>query len=104
MANYRSPVLLKAAEHAPCCMACHRRNDGSVVMAHSNQLRDGKGMGIKAHDYRVAALCGKCHVELDQGKNMSWEERVSMWELAHRETVGWLFSSGLVEVTAGWRP
>jgi hypothetical protein len=71
--------------------------DGTVVAAHSNQLRDGKGRGLKAHDYRIAALCYQCHMRLDQGKDMSKEERVEMWEQAHRDTIGWLFDNGIVK-------
>jgi hypothetical protein len=67
--------------------------DGTIVAAHSNQMRDGKGRGLKADDYRIAALCYKCHTELDQGKNMSREERLNMWENAHRATIGWLFEN-----------
>lgn len=70
--------------------------DGTVVAAHSNQLRDGKGRGIKAHDYRIAALCFRCHAEIDQGSSMSKDERREAWEEAHRKTVGWLFDSGCV--------
>lgn len=70
--------------------------DGTVVAAHSNQLRDGKGRGIKAHDYRIAALCFRCHAEIDQGASMSKDERREAWEEAHRKTVGWLFESGTV--------
>lgn len=68
--------------------------DGTIVAAHSNQLRDGKGRGIKAHDYRIAALCYRCHSDLDQGARMTKEERLNFWEEAHRKTVGWLFESG----------
>jgi hypothetical protein len=68
------------------------------VAAHSNQLRDGKGRGIKANDYRVAALCYRCHMELDQGKDLSKLERVEMWEEAHRKTIGLLFDNGHLEV------
>jgi hypothetical protein len=70
--------------------------DGTVVAAHSNQLRDGKGKGIKAHDYRIAALCFHCHYDLDQGNVLTKSERVEMWEDAHRKTIGWLFESGLL--------
>jgi hypothetical protein len=66
------------------------------VAAHSNQLRDGKGRGLKAHDYRIAALCFTCHTELDQGKTMSKQQRIEMWEEAHRKTVGWLFDNSLL--------
>ena len=70
--------------------------DGTVVAAHSNQLRDGKGRGLKAHDYRVAALCYACHMELDQGSNLSKQERIDMWEQAHRKTIGLLFERGFI--------
>jgi len=72
--------------------------DDTIVAAHSNQMRDGKGRGLKSHDYRIAALCYTCHTELDQGKNMSWEERLNMWEDAHRGTIGWLFENGKIKV------
>lgn len=68
------------------------------MAAHSNQLRDGKGRSIKAHDYRIAALCFRCHFDLDQGSKMSKEDRVDIWEMAHRKTVGWLFDNGHLEV------
>jgi hypothetical protein len=66
------------------------------VAAHSNQLRDGKGRGIKAHDYRIAALCFGCHADLDQGAKLSKAERVEMWEEAHRKSIGWLFENDLI--------
>lgn len=73
-------------------------DDGTVVAAHSNQLRDGKGKGIKASDYRIASLCFKCHAELDQGKNLSKQERLEMWEEAHRKTIALLFDNGHLQV------
>lgn len=93
---YRNDKLLKACREL-ACQHCGARN-GTVVAAHSNQLRDGKGRGLKAHDYRVAALCYTCHMELDQGSSMSKAERVEMWEEAHRKTIGQLFEQELVKV------
>ena len=90
---YRNKKLLEAVRNSPC-QHCQSQN-GTIVAAHSNQLKDGKGKGIKAHDYRIAALCYLCHSELDQGKSMSREERVAMWEEAHRKTIGWLFENYL---------
>ena len=75
-----------------------RIQDGTVVAAHSNQLRDGKGKGIKAHDFRIAALCYRCHADLDQGSQMSKDERREVWEEAHRRTIGELFLRGLIDV------
>jgi hypothetical protein len=94
---YRNQKLLEAVRGSPC-QHCGV-NDGTVVAAHSNQLIDGKGRGLKAHDYRIAALCYRCHAELDQGSKMSKQERVNMWEDAHRATVGWLFENDLIGLT-----
>jgi hypothetical protein len=94
--TYRNQKLLEAVREAPC-MNCGAQ-DGTVCAAHSNQMRDGKGRSLKAHDYRVAALCFKCHSELDQGRAMSREERVNMWEDAHRATVGWLFDNDIISL------
>jgi hypothetical protein len=93
---YRSDKLLRALRDSPC-QQCGRE-DGTVVAAHSNQMRDGKGRGLKAHDYRIAALCFTCHAEIDQGNKMSREERLNAWENAHRKTIGWLFDNNLIVV------
>lgn len=94
--NYRNQKLLEVVREFPCqnCGA----QDGTVCAAHSNQLRDGKGRSIKAHDYRIAALCFKCHSDLDQGAKLSREERLNLWEEAHRRTMGLLFERGLISV------
>ena len=94
MPIYRNKHLLEIVRYLPCthCGA----NDGTVVAAHSNQLRDGKGCGLKAHDYRIAALCFTCHTEIDQGSTLSKAERVEQWEEAHRKTIAQLFESGFL--------
>ena len=94
--NYRSQYLLQKVRES-ACQACGVQ-DGTVVAAHSNQQRDGKGIGIKAHDYRIAALCRSCHFKLDQGMTLTKEERKEMWEEAHRKTIGWLFENGHIKV------
>jgi len=66
------------------------------VAAHSNQQRDGKGKGTKAHDFRVAYLCSECHYFVDQSK-ASKEEKITYWEEAHRNTVGYWFLSGVIK-------
>ena len=94
--NYRNQKLLEVVRESPCQLC--GAEDGTVVAAHSNQLRDGKGRSIKAHDYRIAALCYSCHSQLDQGSKMSKEDRVDIWEMAHRKTIGWLFDNDHLEV------
>jgi len=91
---YRNKKLTDAARLLPC-QHCGT-SDGTVVAAHSNQLRDGKGRGLKAHDYRIASLCYRCHMELDQGAKMSKQERVDMWEDAHRKTIGLFFEREVI--------
>jgi len=94
---YRNKKLLEIVREAPC-MQCGAK-DGTVVAAHSNQLRDGKGKGIKAHDYRIAALCFQCHYELDQGSKLDKQERRDIWDEAHRATIGWLFDNAHLQLT-----
>ena len=77
-------------------LPCQRCGAHGAQVAHSNQLRDGKGRGIKSYPYRVAALCADCHTEIDSGARLSKEERREAWEEAHRRTVGELFARGLV--------
>jgi len=93
---YRNKKLLEACRQLPC-QQCGRE-DGTVVAAHSNQLRDGKGRGIKSPDYRIAAMCFTCHTAIDQGANLTKEMRKELWEEAHRKTIGLLFEKELIVV------
>lgn len=83
--------LLKAAKDAPC-MACGIE-DGTIVAAHRNE---GKGMGYKCPDYQVAYLCSECHYELDNGKDMSRDERRAFWNAAYVKTVSFWFQQEIV--------
>jgi hypothetical protein len=94
--NYRSKKLLEAVREFPCAMC--GKQDGTVCAGHSNQQRDGKGTGIKAHDYRIASLCYQCHDMIDNNKELDRAERVDAWESAHRKTVGWLFDRGVIKI------
>ncbi|HEM7842592.1 DUF968 domain-containing protein [Burkholderia multivorans] len=67
--TYRSEKLRRAVASLPC-VCCGR--EGMTQAAHANQ---GKGMGIKASDARIAALCVDCHSRLDQGGKMTKAER-----------------------------
>lgn len=93
--NYRNEKLRRAVAGLPCTICgC----EGHTQASHSNQQRDGKGMGIKAHDYRIAAVCDSCHREIDQGSGMTKTERREAWDEAHRVTIGMLFERGMLEV------
>jgi len=93
---YRNKKLLELARLLPCQIC--GIEDGTVVAAHSNQLRDGKGRGLKSSDFRIASLCFRCHAEADTSSTLSKIARIEMWEQAHRATIGELFERGLVGV------
>ena len=95
---YRNKKLLELARLLPC-QHCGIE-DGTVVAAHSNQLRDGKGRGLKSSDFRIASLCFRCHAEADTSSTLSKVARIEMWEQAHRATIGELFEQGLVVVNS----
>ncbi len=74
---YRNKKLTQSARDESC-VSCGI-HDGTIVWAHSNQIRHGKGKGIKANDIFGAYLCYKCHAEFDQGKNLTKEERRNLF-------------------------
>ena len=93
---YRNKKLLELARLLPC-QHCGIE-DGTVVAAHSNQLRDGKGRGLKSSDFRIASLCFRCHAETDTSSTLTKVARIEMWEQAHRATIGELFERGYIGV------
>ena len=93
---YRNKKLLQAARDQACqnCGAM----DGTVVAAHSNQLRDGRGHAFKCADYRVAYLCIRCHDLVDgRSGKLTKQEKIDMWEEAHRKTIGLIFENEIVK-------
>ncbi|SFN76697.1 hypothetical protein SAMN05216516_12011 [Izhakiella capsodis] len=66
---YRSPKWLKAVREIECCVLCGAYG---VQAAHRNE---GKGTGLKVDDSLTAALCPECHSRIDNGKDMSRDER-----------------------------
>ena len=90
--NYvRSKKLLKLVASLDCQ---HCGSGHMVQAAHSNMAKHGKGRGIKASDEYTAALCLKCHYEIDQGTRLSKSERQQAWNIAHYKTVKALTDSG----------
>lgn len=84
--NYiRSQKLLKLVASLSC-QCCGM--DNGVQAAHSNWAEwGGKGKSLKSSDEYTAALCLKCHYEIDQGAHLSKDERKEMWFKAHKKTV-----------------
>jgi len=94
--NYRNTKLLEAVRELPCQLC--GIEDGTVVAAHSNQLRHGKGKAIKAHDWAIAALCHKCHADIDQGGMYDKQTRFGLWDKAFETTLHLLWERGIIEV------
>lgn len=80
----RSQKLLKAVASLRCM---HCGTSEGVQASHSNWAEHGKGRGIKASDIYTAALCLRCHFEIDQGRDLTKEQRKQMWVNAHKKTV-----------------
>jgi len=83
-AYVRSKKHLKNVASLSCQ---HCGIEGYTQASHSNQIKHGKSKGIKASDIYTAALCQTCHYEIDQGSNLTKEQRKEMWLNAHRKTV-----------------
>lgn len=88
----RNKTLREAYRLIPC-QACNA-DDGTVVCAHANEGAHGKGMAIKAGDDRGASLCFTCHSRLDQGSDMTRDERRAFWWAAHIKTIPALVAAG----------
>ena len=79
-------------------MACGR--EGMTQAAHTNRLQDGKGMGLKAPDTCLMALCTTCHRELDQGGKLSKAERQELEAELNLKTLRRLITDGFLRVAS----
>lgn len=92
---FRSEKLRRAVSALPC-VCCQR--EGRTQAAHANQ---GKGMGLKAPDSWLAALCVECHTRLDQTGGMLKDERRAFEMEMIAKTYIALIEAGLLQVTTG---
>jgi hypothetical protein len=53
-------------------------------------------MGIKVSDALVAALCYQCHTTLDQGSDMTREERRQFWNGAYIKTIKYMIENEML--------
>jgi hypothetical protein len=81
-------------------LVCNHRTD-TTVLCHSNQLKDGKGMGLKAPDTSAAYGCSACHDVLDgrvpRPAGMSHEQMLERFEEAVLLTHQVLTRKGLLK-------
>ncbi|ELY3415910.1 hypothetical protein SMW83_001003 [Cronobacter sakazakii] len=87
---YRSAKWLTAVSQLGCCVLCRR---WGVQAAHRNE---DKGMGFKVDDSLTAALCVDCHHAIDNGSELTREERRALMDRAIVLTLRELTRRGLV--------
>ena len=92
---YRNENLRRAVASLPC-QNCGL--EGSTQASHSNQLKDGRGIGHKTSDAMLAALCNSCHYQIDYGKDLGREQKQEIWNAAHRKTMRALIERELLVV------
>lgn len=73
---YRSKRWLEAVGQIDCCVLCGR---WGTQVAHRNE---GKGMALKVDDCLTAALCVTCHTDIDNGNQLSRDERRALMDRA----------------------
>lgn len=72
----------------------------TTVLCHSNQLKDGKGMGLKAPDEKACFACCACHDILDgrapRPDWLSMDALLTQFEYARERTHDILRTKGLL--------
>ena len=99
--SHRDRKLLDLAHEVEVCQfmlpgVCNIGSPDGCEPAHSNNLSDGKGMGIKAHDYRHVASCHACHVEYDSGTKFTREEKREFFDNGWASTISLYFVNGWI--------
>lgn len=89
----KRPTVAEGSKYLEACRgeACYLRvvcgglaSPDIVVPCHSNQSRDGKGMGKKAAHEKSVPGCHWCHQWLDQGPAPR-EEKFAVWDRGYAE-------------------
>lgn len=91
--------LRQTAKECPHCMGCGLQNPNGdlLCLAHSNQIKHGKGRGLKSLDIHGAILCHNCHDRVDgrTGK-MNREQMQTKHSEAASMTRAWWYRRGFI--------
>ena len=101
--NYRNRKLLDLSHKVNNCQMqmpdiCEIYSPEGCEPAHSNNQTDGKGTGIKSHDFTHVAACHSCHFEYDQGNRFNREQKRDFFERGFRSTLALYFLNKWVVV------
>lgn len=101
--TFRSKKYLSLARGEDCKVKipgiCNM-NPETVVCAHSNKARHGKGMGIKSNELFTAHCCSSCHDAID-GRihtHLSPAEMDEFWMRGFERTLIWATENGHIEI------
>ena len=94
---YRSTAWLDAVRSIGFCVNC---GAPFPQAAHRNE---GKAKGRKVDDCLTAALCQTCHFEIDQGRELTKDQRRALMDRAIVLTMRELVFRGLVVLREDWR-
>jgi hypothetical protein len=101
--RYENRRLLDLAHTAPCfaCFPHQCTQHLGCVPAHANWLAFGKGVGLKAHDWAFAAMCGPAHDIIDRRVPSDMDEAMLQqeWMRAFISTQDHLWANRLLRVT-----
>lgn len=89
--TFKSPQWLRAVASMPCVQC----GAPETQAAHRNE---GKSLGKKTDDCLTAALCPRCHAEIDSGRDMSRDERRRALDGAILKTITGLARAGRLQV------
>ncbi|EPN4461375.1 hypothetical protein ACT1UE_000539 [Pseudomonas aeruginosa] len=88
---FRSKKWLNAVRSIENCVLCGAYG---VQAAHRNF---GKSMSQKTDDCLCAALCDECHRQIDNGGDLTREERRALLDRAICDTIAQLARMGLID-------
>lgn len=87
---WKNPQWLAAVGSLETCVLCGRHG---IQVSHRNE---GKGMGLKNPDHLTASLCVDCHDAIDNGPDLSRDERRALMDRAIVLTLDRLVKTGKV--------
>jgi hypothetical protein len=99
----RSRKYLNAARGQECQVRIPKlcnRDPNTVIAAHSNKGRHGKGTSLKAHDIFVTWCCSSCHDALD-GRvqtDLTPAEIQDFWQWGFERTLVEAITQGIIKI------
>ena len=96
--DHRDRVWLDLAHKAPCFLKLAPTCGNYASSAcHSDQLRHGRGVGVKSHPVFTVPGCPDCHA-LFTRKHLGRDGYDTLWRAAHEAWLPWAYDQGWIRV------